>query len=237
MSASGRIIAAGTVDTGGAISRAVENAAVLLPAAGAAVGFAGFNYYQRLFAHFGLKPGVVDLDAIDIAAHGTDALVYGVVTFFAEGVTRSGWVWPIAFVSTGLLIVLIRRIDAHGRWRQRYRPAMQWFERFQRHALRWLAAILLIAVGYGAGFKGGDYDAAGIQDARRSAVNCYGIAGTVTRGIVLAQDEDTIVLVQADRTIVRPFTAIDIATCPAPALAPRGETASRPARTSRAAAQ
>ncbi len=196
-----------------AVSRMISNAAVLVPAAGATLTFAGHSYYERLFQEFALKPGVIELTPIDFAARGVDVLIFAPFALAIDHWRSVLWQVPAALIVGGVIGLGLRRISPGWRRNPRVRRALRRFDRWQARAMRWLTAILVLAIGYGAGAKGGAYDAAGIRAARRAAVNCYTVDGLVIRGIPLGQDKDTIVLVEADRTVVRSFGTIDVAKC------------------------
>lgn len=190
-----------------------SNAAVLVPAAGATLTFAGHNYYERLFREFALLPGVIELIPIDFAARGVNVLIFAPFAFLIDHWRSVLWQVPAALFVGGVIGLGLRRILQSWRRNSRMRHALRRFDRWQARAMRWLIAILVLAVGYGAGAKGGAYDAAGIQAARRAAVNCNTVNGVVIHGIPLGQEKDTIVLVEADRTVVRSFGTIDVAKC------------------------
>lgn len=196
------------------VSRLLANAAVWVPAAGAGFAFAGQTYYQRLFGAFGLKASVLEISSIDIAARGVDAVVFAPFGFVADHWRSIVLPW-IPALALGMALGLAFK------WLRPHRPPPVWvvrlvgqFDRLQAKSMRWLIALFLVCLGYGAGYNGGAYDAAGIQRVRSAAANCYSINGDTVRGIPLGQDQDTIVLVTATKTIVRAFTSLDVATCP-----------------------
>ncbi len=195
-------------------ARFLANAAVWIPAAGAGFAFAGYTYYERLFREFGLKPSVIELSSIDIAARGVDAVVFAPFGFLGDHWRSIVLPWlPAAALGMALGLAL--------KWLLPHRLPPAWlarmtkrFDRLQAKTMRWLIALFLVCLGYGAGYNGGAYDAAAIQRARGAAINCYTINGDTLRGIPLGQDNNTIVIVMATKTIVRAFTAIDVASCP-----------------------
>ena len=213
-----------------AVSRVLSNAAVLLPAAGAALGFAGHTYYQRLFAAFGLKPSVVELSSIDIAARGLDAILFAPFGFVRDHGESIVWPW-VPLMLCGSLAGLAFRPLLSNHAKRRLVPLIGRFDRWQARGLRWLLALLVIGLGYTAGYNAANEDVAGIQQARMRVVNCYRIDGAIIPALLLGQDKTTVVLVKSRSTVVRSFTAMEIAECRTPAAKPA--SASVPSTTSR----
>lgn len=202
-----------------AVSRVLSNAAVLLPAAGAALGFAGHSYYQRLFAAFGLKPSVVEISSIDIAARGLDAILFAPFGFVRDHGESIVWPWVPLMLCCGLAGLTFRPLLSN-RTKIRLVPLICRFDRWQARGLRWLLAFLVIGLGYTAGFNAANEDVAGIQQARAKIVNCYRIDGAIIPALLLGQDKTTVVLVKARSTVVREFKAMEIVKCRTPAAEP-----------------
>lgn len=210
-----------------AINRALTNAAVFLPVAGAALGFAGNTYYQRLFAEFALKPAVVELSPLDIASRGFEAMIFAPFGFVREHGVAIVWPWIPALFVGGLIGLALKRFFPSIPLRQRLTRIVDRFDRLQARSLRWLVAILVIGLGFGAGFNAALYDIAGIQKARVKPVNCYRIDKTIIPAVLLAQDKTTVILIKAHSTLVRSFTTLEIAACPKPKARPAQRPISR----------
>jgi len=202
------------------INRALTNAAVFLPVAGAALGFAGNTYYQRLFAGFGLKPAVVELSPLDIASRGFEAMIFAPFGFVREHGVAIVWPWIPALLVGGLIGLVLKRFFPSTSFRQSLTRIVDRFDRLQARSLRWLVAIFVVGISFGAGFNAAIYDIAGIQQARTKPVNCYRIDRNVVPAVLLAQDKTTVVLVKAQSTLVRSFTTLEIAACSKPDARP-----------------
>jgi hypothetical protein len=194
-------------------ARFLANAAVWILSAAAGFTFAGYTYYERLFREFGLKPSVIELSSIDIAARGVDAIVFAPFGFVDDHWRSIVLPWLPAAALGMALGLAFKWLLPHRRPPAWLARLVKRFDRLQAKTMRWLIALFLVCLGYGAGYNAGAYDAAAVQRARGAAINCCTINGDTLRGIPLGQDDDTIVIVMATKMIVRAFTAIDVASC------------------------
>lgn len=191
----------------------VSNAAIIVTALGATFAFAGFTYYEQLFDNFGLKPFAIELSNVDIAAHGAYA-----VTWAIWELIREYWLF---FTTTIVAAFTIGAVIAFGtkswpklrRLLHRSRPILEQVGEVNNRILWLMVALLVLGIGFTAGSVAAKRDFAYFEQARKRATNCYKIKGTVIRGVPLAQDKDTIILVRRASTILLPFDEIEVAAC------------------------